>query len=51
MSKDAFTVINDEGEKLVDGSRFAVSVGFGQGDARTKELTGKDTVKFEIVSK
>lgn len=51
ISKDAFTVINDEGEKLVDGSRFAVSVGFGQGDARTKELTGKDTVKFVIVSK
>ena len=40
VDRDALTVINDEGEKVSGGSRYAVSVGFGQSDARTEELTG-----------
>ncbi len=50
MDKDAFTVINEEGEKVSGGSRYAVSVGFGQPDKRTEELTGKKTVKFTLVN-
>ena len=49
LDKDAFTVINDEGEKLVDGDRFELSVGLGQADARTKELTGKESIKFIVL--
>ena len=48
MDKDAFTVVNDAGQRLVDGKKFAVSVGFGQADARTKALTGKDAVVFTV---
>ncbi len=48
MDKDAFTVINDEGEKLVDGDSFEISVGLGQGDARTKQLTGKENIKITV---
>ena len=49
MDKDAFTVINEEGEKVSGGSRYAVSVGFGQPDKRTEELTGKKTFKATIL--
>ena len=48
VDKDALTVINDKGEKLIDSSSFAVSVGFGQPDERTKALTGKECLKFTV---
>lgn len=48
VDKDAFTVINDKGEKLTDSSSFAVSVGFGQPDGRTKALTGKECIEFTV---
>lgn len=48
VDEDAFTVVNDEGKKLKDGKNFTVSVGFGQADARTKELTGKDAIVFTV---
>lgn len=49
VDRDAFTVVNEEGERLVDGTRFTVSTGFGQPDARTRELTGKECILTEIV--
>ncbi|MCM1540689.1 MAG: glycoside hydrolase family 3 C-terminal domain-containing protein [Blautia sp.] len=49
IDRDVFTVVNEKGERLVDGSRFMVSVGFGQPDARTRELTGKECAALEIV--
>lgn len=49
VDEDALTVINEDGEKVSGGSRFAVSVGFGQPDARTGELTGKEAVTFTVV--
>jgi len=49
VDRDALTVVNEEGEKISGGSRFAVSVGFGQPDERTKELTGKEAVTFTVV--
>lgn len=48
MDKDAFTVINEEGDKIVDGDCFEISIGLGQGDARTKELTGKDNITLTV---
>ena len=50
MDKDALTVINEEGEKVSGGSRYAVSVGFGQPDQRTEELSGKKTVNFTLLN-
>lgn len=49
VDRDAFTVVNDEGERLVDGTHFTVSAGFGQPDARTRELTGKECISVKIV--
>ncbi len=48
LDRDAFAVINDKGEKLVDSHFFAVSVGFGQPDQRTRELTGKECLTFTV---
>jgi len=48
VDEDAFTVVNDAGKKAKDGKNFTVSVGFGQADARTKELTGKEALVFTV---
>ena len=49
IDKDALTVINEAGEKVSGGSRYVFSVGFGQADARTEELSGKKAVVFTVV--
>lgn len=49
VDKDALIVINEEGEKVSGGSSYAVSVGFGQPDERTAELTGAKAVSFKAV--
>lgn len=46
VDRDAFTVVNEDGIRLVEGSRFTISVGFGQPDARTAALTGKECLSF-----
>lgn len=48
IGAEAFTVVNEEGERLVEGKIFTVSVGLGQPDARTRELTGKDCITFIV---
>ena len=48
VDEDAFTVVNDAGKKAKVGKNFTVSVGFGQADARTKELTGKEAIVFAV---
>lgn len=48
VDRDAFTVINDEGEKITDSDTFEVSVGFGQPDERTRALTGKECFEFTV---
>ena len=48
VDQDALTVINQAGEKVSGGSTYTVSVGFGQADARTEELTGKKAVVVKI---
>ncbi|MCI9338821.1 MAG: glycoside hydrolase family 3 protein [Lachnospiraceae bacterium] len=48
IGRDAFTVVNQEGDRIVDGGKFRVSLGLGQPDSRTRELTGKDCVVFTV---
>lgn len=48
MGKEAFTVINQEGERVMDGCRFQISAGLGQPDARTRELTGREGIVFRM---
>ncbi len=51
IGTEAFTVVNEEGERLVEGGRFLFSAGLGQPDERTRELTGKECVGFTVVRK
>ncbi|MCI8798437.1 MAG: glycoside hydrolase family 3 protein [Lachnospiraceae bacterium] len=51
IGTDAFTVVNEEGERLVDGRRFLFSAGLGQPDERTRELTGRECVAFTLQRK
>ena len=46
---EAFTVINDEGERVFGGPHFELYVGAGQPDMRTKELTGHKSVKIPVI--
>ena len=48
VDKDAYTVVNNAGESVTDSDTFAVSVGFGQPDERTKALTGKECFEFTL---
>lgn len=50
LDGDAFTVVNEKGEKVQDGHRFLVSVGLGQPDERTRELTGSSGIAFTILN-
>ncbi|MDR0722982.1 MAG: glycoside hydrolase family 3 C-terminal domain-containing protein [Treponema sp.] len=44
----AFTVINDDGERVSGGGRYRLYAGFGQPDSRTSALTGYESVVVEI---
>lgn len=46
VSKDAFSVINDAGEKTEEGTHFTFYVGCSQPDARSRELTGCDPAEI-----
>lgn len=48
LDRDALTVINEAGEKVSGGARFTVSIGFGQPDERTRELTGREAFTFSL---
>ena len=44
----AFTVVNDEGERVSGGKKYRVFAGFSQPDARSEELTGMKPLAMEI---
>lgn len=44
----AFTVVNDKGERIADGSHFAIYAGISQPDERSMELTGTVPVKVGV---
>lgn len=48
LDRDAFTVVNESGERMEAAGRFQVSVGLGQPDERTRELTGRECITFVI---
>lgn len=48
IGREAFTVVNEEGERVMDGSHFLVSAGLGQADERTRELTSKASIVFHV---
>lgn len=48
IQKKQFMVVNDRGERVKDGSEFAVYVGGTQPDARSEELTGQRPLKTVI---
>lgn len=48
LDKDAFTVINEEGKRIVDGKRFELFIGTNAPDKRSCELTGKLPIIKEI---
>ncbi len=48
VSDKAFTVVNDAGERIYDGSHFELYVGTSQPDKRSVELTGAEPIKLEL---
>ena len=48
VSGDAFRAVNDDGEFVRDSDKYELFVGTGQPDKRTKELTGKESVKVGV---
>lgn len=44
----AFSVVNEQGQRVFEGTSASVYVGFGQPDNRTKELTGKESICVEV---
>ena len=48
VSGDAFRSVNDEGEFVRDSAKYELFVGTGQPDRRTKELTGRESVRLEV---
>ena len=45
---DAFTVVNDKGERIPGGTSFELHIGTGQPDSRTAELSGHKSFSFTI---
>ena len=48
IPEESFTVFDDDGEQRRDGTLFEISVGFGQPDIRTEELTGQKCIKLKL---
>jgi len=48
IDRDAFRSVNEDGKKVIDGKTVSISIGFGQPDKRTRELTGKDCISFVV---
>ncbi|MCL2124843.1 MAG: glycoside hydrolase family 3 C-terminal domain-containing protein [Oscillospiraceae bacterium] len=51
MPDDAFTVINDIGERIYGGPAYELYIGTGQPDSRTKELSGNETLKIVCIDR
>jgi len=46
LPEKAFSVVDDEGNRLIPGGNYNIYVGFGQPDKKTEELTGKKSIKL-----
>ena len=45
---NAFTVVDDSGNRIFDGNKYSLYVGTSQPDARSIELTGETPIKIEL---
>ncbi len=50
LSKHAYTVVNEKGERVPGSGKYSVYCGFNQPDARSEALTGKKCVKIQVGS-
>ena len=48
ISKTAFSTVTGDGERVYDGKKAQIFIGFGQPDERTAELLGVNSLSFEI---
>ena len=48
INKSSFTVVNEEGERVYDGHKGQIFVGFAGPDSRSEELTGQKAHKIAI---
>ena len=48
LDRTAFTVVNDEGERIQDGKTWEVYAGLYQPDARSRELTGTEPIAITV---
>lgn len=48
IPKDAFRVINDDGERIFDASSSTIYIGTSGPDRRSRELTGRETKELTI---
>lgn len=48
ISKTAFSTVTEDGERIYDGKKAQIFIGFGQPDERTAELLGVNSLSFEI---
>ena len=48
ISKTAFSAVTEDGERVYDGKKAQIFIGFGQPDERTAELLGVNSLSFEV---
>ncbi len=48
VPSSAFETVDENGERVWEGTKADLYVGFGQPDERTKELTGKTSIHLEL---
>lgn len=48
ISETAFSTVTEDGERVYDGKKAQIFIGFGQPDERTAELLGVNSLSFEI---
>lgn len=50
LDQNAFKVVNDEGDYVIDGNKYRLYVGFGQPDALTTALYGNSSIEKVITT-
>ena len=48
ISKTAFSTVTEDGERVYEGKKAQIFIGFGQPDERTAELLGVNSLSFEV---
>ncbi len=49
IPEEAFTVVNEDGQRIPGGRHYMIYAGFSQPDARSRELTGMSPVQKEFI--